>query len=337
MSIEKLLKNEKVNFLQVNVLKQINSTQFIVGDNTGMAIMNVDLENVQHIEVGKGLKMVKPSRIEENRITCHPRFHPMKTKAMDMKVDYEKMDEMELSGKTTTPDTAGITFNQIENDFGDNAIINSVLVYITTKSRIIDGKYGSYQICNIKDTEGSSLTINLYKQNIDRLEVNKVYTLEKIKKTTIKTDSGVRMSTTNFTKIRNASQYQIDLFSNVQIADHKISGVCVMFNDLSFYKTCKKHLTKLGDDDSCTHCGQIDKDDGKADFRCALIVENTDDDSMSVIVIFKRHIEIDLTSDDDEAKVIEILEEKIVGKSCTIHYNNKGDENNVAVKVIINE
>ena len=167
--------------------------------------------------------------------------------------------------------------------------------------------------------------------------MNKIYTLEKIKKTTIKTDSGVRMSTTNFTKIREASQYQIDLFSNVEIADHKISGVCVMYNDLSYYKTCKKHLTKLGDDGSCTHCGQNDKDDGKADFRCTLIVENTDDDSMSAIVIFKRHLEIDLNSDDDEDKLIEVLEESIMGKSCTIHYNHKGDENNVAIKVIINE
>ena len=144
MSIKKLLNNEKVNFLQVNVLKQIHSTQFIIGDNTGMAIMNVDLENTKQIEVGKGLKMVKPSRIDENLITCHPKFHPMRTKALDMKVNYEKMDELELSGKKTTSVTKGITFNQIENDYGDNAIINSVLVYVTTQSRIIDGKFGQY-------------------------------------------------------------------------------------------------------------------------------------------------------------------------------------------------
>jgi hypothetical protein len=178
MTILKLLKGEHVSFLHVNVLRQINPTQFIVGDKTGMAIMNIDSENTKHIEVGKGLKMVKPSKIEEKVITHHPKFSPMKTKAFQMNVNDAEMDQLELNGKETKqPVTKGINFNQIQNDYGDNAIINSVLVYVTTKSRTIDGKYGPYQICNIKDYEGSSLTINLYKHNINRLEVNKVYTL----------------------------------------------------------------------------------------------------------------------------------------------------------------
>ena len=61
MTILQLINGEKVNFLHVNVLKQISSTQYIVGDKTGLAIMHVLSEQSSNIDVGKGLKMVKPS------------------------------------------------------------------------------------------------------------------------------------------------------------------------------------------------------------------------------------------------------------------------------------
>ena len=337
MTIIQLINGEKVNFLQVNVLKQINLTQFIVGDNTGLAIMTLEGDQTQNVEVGKGLKMVKPS-IQEKVISCHPKFSPMKSKQMKIEVNQEELDQLELSGTIKNRCTRGVNFSQIQNDFGDTAVINSVLVYVTTKSKHIDGKYGSYQICNLKDLEGSSSSINLYKQNIDKLEVNKMYTLEKIKKTTIRTDSGIRMATTNFTNIKAATPDQIHLFDDIEIADYKIAGTCLMFNELSYYKSCKKHLTKLDGEGCCSNCGQNENDVGKVDFRCSLIIENKSDETMTAIVIFKRHLDVELNDDDDnEAKLIELLEDKIVGKQLQIFYNATGFENNVAIKVIITE
>ena len=58
--------------------------------------MNINSENTKHIEVGKGLKMVKPSKIEEKVITHHPKFSPMKTKVFQMKVNDEEMDQLEI-------------------------------------------------------------------------------------------------------------------------------------------------------------------------------------------------------------------------------------------------
>ena len=335
MTILKLLNGENVNFLQVNVLKEINSTQFIVGDRTGMAIMIIASNDSKSIEIGKGLKMVKPSKVEKDVITSHPKFSPMKTKAFPMDVDNEKMEELETKGVKKSQANRGINFNLIETDYGDNAVIDNVLAYVASASRIIEGKYGPYQICNIIDYEGGSLAINLYKSNINKLEVNQIYKLEKIKKTTIKTDSKLRMATTNFTKIVEATQNDIDLFADVEIADNKIEGVCIMFNDLNYYKTCKKHMNKLEDDGCCSQCGQTEKDDGRVDFRCSMLIENSDDDSMIAITIFKRHLKIDLSESDDETKLIELLEDTVVGKQCQIHYNRVGDENNLAVKVTI--
>ena len=145
------------------------------------------------------------------------------------------------------------------------------------------------------------------------------------------------MATTNFTKLKVATQEQIEIFAEVDIADHKITGTCVMFNDLSYYKSCNKHLSRLSDDGCCSDCGHIGKDDGKVDFRCSLIIEDCDDDTMVAVVIFKRHLELNLCYDDDEDKLIQGLEDNVIGKKCQIYYNDPGGENNVAIRVKIIE
>ena len=337
MTILQLLNGEIVNCLQVNVLKKISSTQFIVGDKTGIAIMTTEMDATQHIELGKGLKMVKPSKIDENVISPHPKFSPMKTKAIQIDVDPNQLKNLEKKAMKIKklPVKKGLNFKQIETDFGPTAIIGCVLGYVTFASRHIDGKFGPYQICNLVDFDGNSIAINLYKQNIDKLQVNKIYKLENIKKTTISTDTKLRMGTTPFTKIVVADQDEIDLFADVEISDKKVNGICLMFNNLSFYKSCKTHLLKLDDIGCCAQCGQIEKNDEKLDFRCSLVIHDSNDDSMVEIVIFLRHLNINFEKIQDETTLIEILEHSIVGKPCQIHYNENGNDNNVAVKVTI--
>ena len=94
MTILQLLNGEKVNCLQVNVLKKIDSNHYIVADKTGMAIMITDEQADKFIEIEKGLKMVKPSKVGDNIISPHPKFNPMKTKATQIVVDYDKIDEL---------------------------------------------------------------------------------------------------------------------------------------------------------------------------------------------------------------------------------------------------
>ena len=256
MTIQKLLRGEQVNVLQVNVLKEISSTQFIVGDVTGLAMMNIE-ENAQkkQIEVGKGLKLMKPQKLGENMIGCHAKFKPMKTKAAGLKVDYKKIDEMEALNLNLNPITPGTPFQEIVDNYGENANIDDVLAYVTTVSRLIDGKYGTYQICNIKDCHGTPLTINLYKENTGKLNPNTVYRIKNIKKTTIQTNSSLRMGTTTITTIREASEAEAKLFANTMIADKKIDAECAMFNEFSYYKSCSQHHTKLTENGHCKVCG----------------------------------------------------------------------------------
>ena len=336
MTIVKLLSGEKVNFLEVNVLKEINSTQFIVGDRTGLALLTIDVSATKFVEVGKGLKMVKPTHVEEKVIAAHPKFSPMKAKAIQMDVNYEDIDTFEaMNIKIAAPQQKGLNFKQVEADYGETAVIDQVLAYVTSASKKIDGKYGPYQICNLVDYEGSQISINLYKSHLNKLEVNKVFKLEKIKKTTIQTDTKLRMATTNFTKIVEATPSEVELFSDVKIADKKLEGICIMFNNLSCYTTCTRHLSKLNEHGSCNQCGQSEKDEGRADFRCSLIVQGSDEETMTEITIFKRHLKISLSETADETQIIETLENAVVGKMCQIHYNEVSDEKNVAIKVVI--
>ena len=343
MAIQKLIDGEKVHFLLVNVFREISKNQFIVGDKTGLAVLSVADGCSRNIEIGKGLRILKPSKVKDQLIASHPKFNPMKTESLEITVDTIKMDNLEKLHKVTSTVDKGISFNQIENDYGETAVIDTMLVYVTTKSRIIEGKFGNYQICNIIDHEGNTFSINLYNHHVDKLDCNHVYLLQKVKKTTITTDTGIRMATTIFTKIHNATPDQSDVFKDVKISDKKIDGTCIMFTDLNYFRSCKKDLTKIDEDGKCYYCGDLDIEGSKPDFRCSLIIElkeksdDIEDDAITSIVVFMRHLGMEVTNEDKEDKIIELLEERIVGKMCEVYYNVIGEDNKLVVKVAIRE
>ena len=170
------------------------------------------------------------------------------------------------------------------------------------------------------------------------MEVNKAYKLEKIKKTGIKSENGkLRLATTNFSKISHATPNETNLFADVKIADKKLQGTCMMFNNLHLYKSCNKHLTKLDDDGTCGQCGLSSENIESADFRCSLIIQSASDETLTEITIFKRHLSLKIDKNCNEDDLIDMLENSIVGKGCEIHYNETGTENNIAVKITITQ
>ena len=56
----------------------------------------------------------------------------------------------------------------------------------------------------------------------------------------------------------------------------------------------------------------------EADFRCSLVITNGDEDTdtETKVLIFKRHINIEISVKDEEDKLIEVLEKLLVGKKC---------------------
>ena len=115
------------------------------------------------------------------------------------------------------------------------------------------------------------------------------------------------MGTTTITTIREASEAEAKLFANTMIADKKIDAECAMFNEFSYYKSCSQHHTKLTENGHCKVCGEVEKDDGKLDFRSTLLLVTNDETIIPITV----------------------------GKICQIDYNENGDDDNVAIKVKI--
>ena len=141
MTIQQLLSGVRVNWIQVNIIEQITATKFIVGDATGLALMEIPEEFSKYVEVGKGIKLVKPSKIGNDRIACDKRFTPMKTKEVKIKKPKEEtINSLRNLGAVNIQQADDSKFKDIENTH-DNDIIAKILVYVVTVSRPIESKY----------------------------------------------------------------------------------------------------------------------------------------------------------------------------------------------------
>ena len=81
MTIKQLLDGVQVKWLHVNIIEKVSLNQYIVGDSTGLAIMEVS--SGKHVEVGQGLKLIKPRKDEDDSIVADDKFTPMKTKSRE--------------------------------------------------------------------------------------------------------------------------------------------------------------------------------------------------------------------------------------------------------------
>ena len=337
MTIKQIIDGEKFQWIQITGLEQLTPSKYIVGDRTGIALMEIPTDFSKYLEVGKGIKLVKPGRVDDNQITCDKRFNPMKTKAVKViKHDQEIIDALKtkimVEGCENKHEESKL-FHEVEK-VADNTIIDKLIVYVTTVSRRIESKFGYYRICNLKDSSSADIAVNLYAPHVDKLEANKVYVMKNLKKFTMKTDGQTRLSTIKYSDIRIGSKEEEAVFENVRIADNTVEGTCIMFTNLSCYNACKKHSTKLDEYMKCMGCQEIlSNNEMKIDFHCMLQIES-EDSSITSVLVFKRHlnIEVENTSNDENEAIIE---ENIVGKKLKIDYNTKYDDDCVAVKVAV--
>ena len=336
MTIKQLMDGIKVNWIHVNIIEEVTLTKYIVGDASGLALMEIPEVFNKCMEVGKGVKLVKPSKIIDNVIACDKRFNPMKTKAMKLDTpDQDKIDQLKNLRIPTVQLNDDIKFKTIENDIENNATISKILVYVTTVSRPIESKYGCYRICNLRDTSSDSMAVNLYAPHVDKLEANEVHVIKKLKKITMKTDQSIRLTTTKYSQIEKGSQEEKDLFQNVQIADKMVQGCCIMFTNMSSYYACSKHLSKLDQYMTCMGCEKTIKvEDAIVDFHCMLQIEDNEDSTVKSILVFKRLLNVDLKTSGEE-EIEERMDECIVGKIIKVDYNTRYEDDDVAVKVTV--
>ena len=334
MTLKQLLETDGVTTLKwiyVNIIQLLSYNQFIVADSTGLAIMQVDEKIKKEIEVGQGLKLVKPRKIDD--ISFIMENASVRTKPMVLrKLDKTEMEELSQKAanvqKTQKPKYT--EFNSIINNYGENTIVDTVLIMVSKISRLIQGRFGDYRIVSIIDATSAPLTMNLYVPFLEKLEENQVFVLTNLKKKILEHDKSVRLTTTRFTKIESPSLDEKELFHKYKEVKHAIEGYCIMYTDLSCYQSCPKHKTKLNDDRYCNGC-KTKRSDSNRDFHCFLHVDHHND--LTPILIFKSHLSI--SGNMSELDTEHLLELLVINQKIKVHFNKKG-ETNVATKVELN-
>ena len=336
MTIKQLNDGVKVNWMQVTIIEKVTTTKYIVADGTGLAMMEIPDEFSKYVEVGKGVKLVKPKKCGEDRIACDKRFSPMKSQSIKVgALDQDKLASLRNLPSVNDQIMEGTNFKTITEDYENNSIISKIPVYVTTVSRLIESKYGNYRICNLRDRASESMAINLYSPHVDKLEANQVYVIRKVKKITMKTDGTVRLATLKHSQIGNGSKEENNQFQNVRIAEKSVEGFCIMFSNMSTYIACPLHLTKLDQNMTCAGCEKsIPEDKAIIDFHCLLQVEDPNDETIKSILVFRRLLNIQLKTS-TETEVNEVMEEEVVGKMLKVDYNTQNEEDDVAVKVTV--
>ena len=257
----------------------------------------------------------------------------MKTKPMMLpEPNPKRMAKLQSAPKPDGKQIDTIDFETIQNDYPENSIVSKTLMYVVSVSRLIDGNFGKYRICNIRDTKSQALTLSVYEPHVEKLQDDQVYSMTKVKKTIMKNDGQTRLSTTKFTQIQKGSQNEEQLFNMIQISDSVVEGSCVMYTNLSCYLACPKHWSKLDDDGECLGCKtKIKHEDAVQDFHCLLQIEDGED--IKSILIFRRHLKNKTKL--EGTNIEECISELLIGKLLRVHYNNPTDDNIIAVKIDI--
>ena len=333
MSLKALLNCEgdtTINWLYVNILEMLTGTLFMVADVTGVAIMQVDERTKENVQLGQGIKLSKVRKIGNDCFVVEG--CAMKTKPMMLmmtKANQLKMDELRQKALTDSKTEKKYRIvKEIINEFEENANVDSILVLVSTISRLINGRFGDYRILKIIDATNTTVSMNLYYPNLDKLEENQVFILTNLKKMIMKHDGSVRLSTTRFTKIKPANSDEEKLFDEYKVAKPVIEGCCIMYTDLVCYKSCPVHKTKLKVDGYCAGC-EKKRSDPNNDFRCVVHIETSAQEDLIPILIFKSVISSKMSSENPEEAL-----QKMINQKMKIRCTKKGENHiHIASKV----
>ena len=103
-TVEALLNGQKQSsgILTIQFIKEVGNATFIVGDNSGVAIMDISDKPSYGKLMNKGCwyKLIKCHKINENSIKPNDKFKPIKVHAKkELLVDQQKIKKLEESLK----------------------------------------------------------------------------------------------------------------------------------------------------------------------------------------------------------------------------------------------
>ena len=318
--------------LDVKIISKVNHRVYIIGDDTGSAL----LETNQELEENIVYKLLKPKFCNET-FHANPKFKILKTK-ISLKTKALSKSELkhyqELTLLSETQETNQImdmnNFIKCEN-LSESKNIEMLTLLIVTKSRDIDGKFGKYQIVTAKDCNGEKNSINIYHDKTKVTQTGKLLTFTNLKKTNFKPENVnlYRLATTYTTRIFEANENNKKKFINICLGDEKMQGIILGYENLKSYESCNTCSSKLLDN-FCKKCQTNVGSKKKQDFYVTLYAQEVDSEENIVdLFSFKKELFIDLKEEEIEKSL-----EEIVGKTFIIEYNKpEGEEKSKLVKM----
>ena len=253
-------KVEKVNTLEVKILKIVSKVHYIVGDETSHTL----LESDQYLKEGSAYKLIKPS-YGYSKLRKNPKFAAIKVERKMRTKELIAEDEQVLIGSIKHDEKKAS--HKIFSDFGSveaqgvGSITEEITLMVVSKSRVINGKYGIYRIVDCKDVKNQKNSVNLYKSLQNVVEVGEVYIFTKLKVNNFKKEDQDfhRIATTHASRILNEGKQGQDEFkkAGVMIGDKGINGTIIGISELIVYKSCRTCWCKVDDESFCRMCNQI--------------------------------------------------------------------------------
>ena len=334
MSLNKFLNGQKLpgNILIISIVQKLQANNYIVGDSSCLALLKIS-ETSQHtrdILVGTTVKLIKPAVIDSQTIQTNSNFKPIICKEnIKLTPSEEDLSKFNIKTEDTQSKNDLTTFQSIKTNQSQTNF-PSITILVTNVSRIIQTNTGQYQIAGIMDTESEKTSINLYDSNIGKLEFGKIYTLTKIKKSMIRKDNEtqMRLFTTKFTKISEASTQDKENFENIKLAENEIRGTILGFSDINTYASCERHWNKLDEDSLCPKC-QGPPSKVKIDFNTDIYIQDTESEDIKSFLIFKRQV-LNLNMENDPELIKSKLGE-LEGATCTVEYDESEYEDQAII------
>lgn len=329
MSLKQFLEKQTLpgNTLAVLIVRKLQPYVYIVGDSSSLGLLQLT-ENPHHdkaICIGMTVKLIKPILIDDQTIQTNKNFKPIRNKEeIKIKPKEDSLKKFKVKTEENESPNNLITFQSIEENKSQMNIA-SLTVLVSNISRIIETKTSKYQIAGIIDTENQKTSINLYDSSIGKFELGNIYTLTRLKKTMIRKENEyqMRILTTKYTKICEATVKDQRQFGNVKLAEHHVNGTIIGVGELNSYKSCEMHWNKLDENSICPKC------DGsppniKIDFNTDIYIQETKSEDIKSFLIFKRHVGTLTESDDHET--IEKNLSKLEGRTCEVQFDDPENE-----------
>ena len=328
-SIAKIKKDGKEAIettLDIKTLSKVNDTFYIVGDESDTTL----LETNQSLQENVTYKMLKP-RFLNDKLMDNPKFEILKSKSnIEAKniSDKEMKQYREMANSASTPDGTGKkedmnNFTRCEA-LSETDKIEKLTLLIVSKSRAIQGKFGTYHIVTAKDCEGKKNSLNIYHDKTNIVQAEKLLTFTTLKKQNFKkeTDEFNRLATIWNTKIWEANGQEKSVFHDVLLGDEKTQVKMLGYDNLNSYDSCEQCSTKLMEK-FCKKCGKEVDEKYVWDYYVTLYVEDVnDEENIMEMFAFKKDLNLKVS----EIKELEKTLDEHAGQTFTMEYNKPEDE-----------